>query len=75
MVQSLKGLLSKCEDPHSILITHFEKPSTVAHTCDPSAAEAETGGALGWLGSQPALSGELKTSDRRCFNKNKVENA
>lgn len=50
MAQSLPCLLSKCEDLHSILITHFKKPSTVTHTCSPRTGKVETGGALGWAG-------------------------
>lgn len=53
MTQSLRCLLSKCEDLHSILTTHFKKPSTVTRTCSPRTGKVETGGALG-LAGQPA---------------------
>lgn len=59
LAQSIKCLTHKHKDLSLTLTTHIKKPSVVAHVCNPSVREIETG-ELPRLSAQPSLVREFQ---------------
>lgn len=70
--ESVKCLPCKCVDPASVQRTHVKKLVIVAHICNPSAGEVETGRSWDSQASQPSQTGEFQANMIACPAKYKL---